>query len=268
MKFLNITNVKEIKVKLLAYLLSDKKLRKAVEDHSIILNAKKLNYKQDQLYTYTNSDFMSDPVFIESYNLGKQTDTYQFLKGNDFHWRVYVACWAADYAKKLEGDFVECGVHTGIISKSIVHYINFKNLDKKFYLLDTFSGLDPKYSSSEELEKSKKFGYKERSDLYARVKETFKEYNVKIIKGSVPSTLPQVKANKICYLSIDMNSVIPEIEALEYFWDKLIKGGIVILDDYGFVNHKEQKKAHDTFAKSKKTKVLSIPTGQGIIIKH
>ena len=69
----------------------------------------KLTYSQDCLYTTVNSDFMKDPLFIESYNKGralmpKSWGDYQF------HWRAYVLCWAANQTKNLDGDFVECGV--------------------------------------------------------------------------------------------------------------------------------------------------------------
>ncbi|MFM6908271.1 MAG: hypothetical protein ACKPKT_24985, partial [Dolichospermum sp.] len=63
------------------------------------------------------------------------------------------------------------------------------------------------------------------------------------------------------------NCTLPEIAALNFFWDKLVSGAIVVLDDYGFAPHIEQKKAHDMFATQHNVIVLSLPTGQGIIIK-
>jgi hypothetical protein len=64
-----------------------------------------------------------------------------------------------------------------------------------------------------------------------------------------------------------MNCVEPEIQAANYFWDKLVSGAVMILDDYGFGPHIEQKKAFDIFAKEKKVEILSLPTGQAIIFK-
>jgi predicted O-methyltransferase YrrM len=64
-----------------------------------------------------------------------------------------------------------------------------------------------------------------------------------------------------------MNCVIPEQEALKYFWPRLSKGGIVILDDYAWPGHENQKKSHDEFAFQHGIQVLSLPTGQGLIIK-
>jgi hypothetical protein len=64
-----------------------------------------------------------------------------------------------------------------------------------------------------------------------------------------------------------MNCVQPEVSALEYFWPRLEASAIVVLDDYGWPGHENQKDAADNFASSVGTKVLSLPTGQGILIK-
>jgi hypothetical protein len=64
-----------------------------------------------------------------------------------------------------------------------------------------------------------------------------------------------------------MNVTKPEIDAMEYFWDKLVSGAVLIHDDYGFPQHINQKHAVDAFAKQKNVPVLSLPTGQAIIFK-
>jgi len=64
-----------------------------------------------------------------------------------------------------------------------------------------------------------------------------------------------------------MNCVIPEIAAAEYFWDKLVPGAAIVLDDYGWIGCEEQKYAFNEFAKRKGVPILCLPTGQGLIIK-
>jgi len=241
-----------------------------IEKDYLLLPKKGLTYSNDLLYTYHNADFLNDPHFVESYSLGKQTDGGKLLKDYDIQWRIHVLCWAAYHARHLEGDFVDCGVHTGIFARAIVHFIKFEETGKKYYLLDTFKGMDPDYSNERELERHKLMDYNNRDEnvLYNQVKETFKNYNVEIIKGSVPETLPLVTAEKICFLSIDMNCVEPEVKALEYFWDRMVPGGMILLDDYGYANStNDQKEAHDQFARLKGVMVLTLPTCQGLIVK-
>jgi O-methyltransferase len=234
-----------------------------------LLPKSKLTFSHDLLFTYHNADFLQDKRFMESYNLGKDTDVNKSVLNNyDIFWRIHVLCWAATNAKNLEGDFVDCGVNTGIFSRAVINYIDFNSTNKKYYLLDTFNGLDERYSTKEELHQSLNDKYRSQSNTYENVKNTFKDFNVEIIKGSVPETLELVKSSKVCYLSIDMNCVQPEVDALNFFWDKLVVGGIIILDDYGYGNiTNSQKAAHDDFAKSKGIEILSLPTGQGLILK-
>ncbi|MGB0383292.1 MAG: TylF/MycF/NovP-related O-methyltransferase [Ardenticatenaceae bacterium] len=232
------------------------------------LQKEKVTYGQDLLYTHHSAGFLDDARFMEAYEIGKALDRGILLKGvYDIHWRMHTLCWAATLVQGLEGDFVDCGVCGGMYARTVMHYVDFQTLDKKYYLLDTFTGLDPKYSSDDEMIKNEKFGYRKVIGLYEHVQKAFRDFNVDIIQGSVPDTLPQVTTERICYLSIDMNSVYPEIAALEFFWDKIVPGGVIILDDYGFANNRDQKVAHDEWAATKQIKILSLPTAQGLIIK-
>lgn len=233
------------------------------KNKGVLFQGLPLTYNQDGLATMHNCDFMRDPHFVESYRRGKQTGSWGDC---DVHWRAYVACWAANQGKRLEGDFVECGVNKGGLASTVMHYVNFETLPKKFYLLDTFCGLEGKYLTKQEIEFGRTGGGYD--ECYDEVLETFKQFkNVKIIRGSVPETLSQVETKKVSYLSIDMNCVIPEIAAMEFFWDKLVTGAVVVLDDYGWMAHKLQKEALDRFATKKNILILQLPTGQGIIFK-
>jgi len=222
----------------------------------------KYNYNEDGLITTHFPSFVEDDKFITCYNSAvKETSSDPAIR-----WRTHTIIWAANRGKNLDGDFVECGVNRGFLSKIAMDYIGFEELPKTFFLLDTYEGLVEKYLTEEEKKAGKKEGGYE--PCYEKVLNTFKDYkNVKIIKGAVPETLPQVASKKIAYLSIDMNCVIPEIAAAEYFWDKMVSGAAIILDDYGHIGHKEQRHAFDKFAKNKKVDILCLPTGQGIILK-
>jgi hypothetical protein len=243
---------------------------KVEENEYLFIPRQGITYSNDLLYTYHNADFLKDPLFIESYNLGKEADGGRLLKDNDIQWRIHILCTAAYHAKHLGGDFVDCGVHTGIFARAIINFIKFEETGKKYYLLDTFKGMDPKYSTEKEMERHRQmnFGTEDEFFLYNKVKDTFRGFNVEIIKGSVPETLPLVKSEKICFLSVDMNCVEPEVRALEFFWDRMVPGGIILLDDYGYANStNDQKEAHDRFARSKGVMVMTLPTCQGLIIK-
>jgi hypothetical protein len=153
-----------------------------------------------------------------------------------------------------------------------MEYLNWDSLQKDFYLLDTFSGIDERYISQEEHE-SGIISERNSSGLYnanlSEVKENFSQWkNVKIIPGAIPETLSQVEAKKIAYLHIDMNCVVPEVAAFDCFWERLVPGAFVLLDDYAYKGHEMQKYAMDKAVGLKNLKIVSLPTGQGLVIKN
>ncbi len=60
-----------------------------------LLPKNQITYSHDLLYTYHNADFLKDPLFAKSYQLGKATDKEMLLKNYDIEWRIHVLCWAA-----------------------------------------------------------------------------------------------------------------------------------------------------------------------------
>lgn len=183
----------------------------------------------------------------------------------DIRWRAHVTQWAGWHASRLLGDFVECGVNRAFLSSSVMDFIEFdKIIDRKFYLFDTYCGLVESQISPHD-----RAAYRNRyEDTYQFVLNHFKHnHNINIIRGIIPDSLETVNIQQVAYLSIDMNCATPELAALEFFWPKMVSSGIIILDDYGFSGHEEQKRIADSFAEKQGVKVLSLPTGQGLLIK-
>jgi O-methyltransferase len=223
------------------------------------------NYNSDGMITTHTCKFIEDKDFARAYKAAEKAT------GLKLHaeWRTHTVLWAARQCITLDGDFVECGVNRGFFSRAIIEYLDFSKSKKMFYLLDTFEGMPTGYATTEEkkINDPEKWKY---DNVYNYVKKTFKKYkNVRIIKGEVPGTLKSVRTGKVAYLSLDMNSMKPEIAAAEYFWDKIVPGGIIVLDDYAYdIMYEEQRKAFDRFAKERNTQVLTLATGQGLIIKR
>ncbi len=231
-------------------------------EYGLLINP---TYNEDGIVTWHLNSFMNDEKFLKAYKLGKATKSWG--EDKDLYWRAYIACWAADHVKKLSGDFVECGVNKGGLARMIIDYIDFEKGNKRFFLLDTFKGIPSELITEEE----KKYGVsvKHYGDVYEEVINRFKAFsNVEVIKGKVPDSLIKVESNKIVYLSLDMNVAGPEIAAAEYFWDKIVPGGIILIDDYGFSNkYTVSNRLYNEFAEKRNLKVLPLATGQGILVK-
>lgn len=64
-----------------------------------------------------------------------------------------------------------------------------------------------------------------------------------------------------------MNGIEPERHALEFFYEKMVPGGVIYFDDYGWPGYVELKRMIDNFFRDKPENILYMPTGQGIVIK-
>ncbi len=227
-------------------------------------------YDQDGLRTVHNHEFISDPGFAAAYRRGIAA------AGADYkwHWRVHVGLWAATVAAELPGDFIECGVNRGFMSSAIMEHLDWDKTGRMFYLLDTFLGINADFVSAEEvadglLERNAK---EIESGFYTTdaeaVRRNFSTWeNVTIIAGSIPTTLVDISAQKIAFLHVDLNCSLPEVATLEALWDRIVTGGVILLDDYAYHGFRSQKVGIDRFACEKRCAVLSLPTGQGLIIK-
>ena len=106
-------------------------------------------------------------------------------------------------------------------------------------------------------------------DIYDLVRERFSKYpNVNFIRGIVPDILSVVdpKVKKIAYLAIDMNGSEPERSTLELFYDRIVPGGIIYFDDYGW-GYPKLRKVINNFLKDKPETLLHFPSGNSIIVK-
>ncbi len=189
-------------------------------------------------------------------------------------WRLHTLAWAADTAMQLEGDFVECGVFEGFMSHTIIEYVGFDRTPRTFYLYDTFEGFSPRYSEPDDFGVGSGFYHFAnevygRAGLYEDVVKRFAPYpNARVIRGVVPDVLKTESPDKIAYLHIDMNSPRAERGALELLFDRVVPGGVIIFDDYGWSAYAKQMEAADGFMAERGYAILELPTGQGLTVKR
>ena len=230
-------------------------------------------YVGDIFATTANCDFLHDPGFVAAVRRG--ADPGDGLGHHYSFWRTHVALWAARHAATLPGDFVECGVFKGFTARAVAAYVGFEKFPgRRFFLLDTFEGIPEEQISATERAMNTPVNqpiYRSR-DTEAHVRALFADVpGAVIVRGRIPETLARVDADKVAFLHLDMNVAEPEAAALEFFWDRLVPGGVVILDDYGFSGHNRghivQKRTLDAVAARFGVGILSLPTGQGVILK-
>ena len=228
-------------------------------------------YACDSLFTSNNAGFRESPSFRAAYARGvKASGGFDPL----IEWRVHVALWVARAASRVPGDFVECGVNAGFTSSAILESLEWGRIGKRFYLVDTFSGPVLTQYSKDEIQRGRLQAAKDAIDSGAyvtsldRVRANYSEWpNVEIVQGVVPEVLPTLGIKNVAFLHLDMNCAYPERAALEFFWDALSPHAMVLLDDYAYYGNEGLAEAINTTAAALGAEVLSLPTGQGLLIK-
>jgi len=220
-------------------------------------------FLKDGVAIYANPPFYSDDKFVKSYRGATKDELNRvFGKHQDYIiWRAHLLTWFLTQNVPRVGDFVECGVWYGWLSKTICLYSEFWNLDRTFFLIDSWDG----ESYADPLAVNRKG-----QTLFQDVSNRFPYNNVKLIKGRVPTVFNSSdfpKIEKVAYLGLDMNGWEAEVASLEYFYPKLVKGGIIYLDDYGH-NYHNQVEMIDDFFKDKVEKPLYFPCGSAIYVKQ
>jgi hypothetical protein len=220
--------------------------------------------------TITNylSTFRQNPKFIEAYAKGNELQDYDLKSYN----RIHQAIWGTSLAMQSEGDWVELVAARGFLMSAALKYHKEKwnQSSKNLWLVDTFSPFHINPATGIQRESGEKMAEHcaEYCDDIDLVKEHFNEFNnVHFLQGLIPDCLDRLKVEKISFLHIDLNSPKPETEALSFLWDRLIKGAIILLDDYGYAKRRDQHDAMNDLALRYSFEILQIPSGQGLAIK-
>lgn len=219
--------------------------------------------------------FLEDPSFAAAFTAIRGSHQYdQYASPHTVAWRLHTLVWAALNGLALDGDFVECGVFKGDFAWVVARVTDFARQPRTFFLYDTFAGFAPGYSSAEDFPEAPGFFdfadnvYKDPA-IYREVLNKFSDFpNVRVVRGIVPESFVEASPEKIAFLHIDLNSPVAEVAALEVLFDRVVPGGAIVFDDYGWHLFHKQKIAEDAFMAARGHRILELPTGQGLVVKR
>ena len=221
--------------------------------------------------------YMADNLIAVARNLGFTRDQAflsaavgAFQQPEDLSklWRLHTYCWAISTALSLDGALVECGVYEGLYAVTALGTLGTAIApERDYYLYDTFQGLDDRYASEVEMRMSVSEFAAE--GLEAQVRQRFAPWaNVHVVAGTVPDVLADTAPDRVAFLHLDMNCAGAEIAALEFFYNRISEGGVILLDDYGRSEFEPMFDAYQAWFGARNLRILELPTGQGLIIKH
>jgi len=230
----------------------------------------------DRMLTLDKSaGFLEEPGFAEAFQSIRGSHVYdQYAPPGSIAWRLHTLVWAARQALPLDGDYVECGVFKGDMSWVITRTVDLGGRGKTLYLYDTFAGYSDKYSSQEDFPQNPGFlaianDIYRIPGLYQSVRDRFAPLPfVRVVQGVMPDALQEVAPERIAFLHIDLNSPAAELGVLDQLFDRVVPGGMIVFDDYGWCFFRKQKDAEDEFMRRRGYQILELPTGQGLVVKR
>jgi O-methyltransferase len=151
----------------------------------------------------------------------------------------------------IPGAIVECGVwRGGMMMAAALTLKSLGRMDRDIYLCDTFAGMveptehdrDVRGNLAEvRFKEAPKQGavvdwcYASLADVKNNMQSTgYSPQRIHYVEGKVEDTLPQGAPEKIAVLRLDTDWYESSIHEMVHLYPRLQRGGVLILDDYGF----------------------------------
>ena len=168
----------------------------------------------------------------------------------------------------IAGDIVECGVWKGGSMLLVAGKLaRLGDKGRQLYLFDTFEGMseptkedvsavdqttaDQLLNAAERIDGNNVWCYSPLEEVKTNLQKSgYPVGQIHFIKGKVEDTLPEPSIGKIALLRLDTDWYESTKHELETLYDKLVPGGILIIDDYG--HWSGSRKAVDEFIAARK----------------
>ncbi len=142
---------------------------------------------------------------------------------------------------KIEGEFIECGVLLGgsVMAAELV-LGRHEGASRDVYALDTFSGfvarnaqldIDLRTGGVAGVPQAVLFDFSAGSIANM---QSVGYPRLRIVKGDVLQTIPTLDVDRIALLRLDTDTYETTKFELESLYDRVVRGGVIIVDDYGY----------------------------------
>lgn len=193
---------------------------------------------------------------------------YRHIKGHTAvtEDRCYILQALCKHALHLDGHMAECGVYRGGTAFLLASTLRAQaNGRIALHLFDTFAGMPA--SANDDLSDHKQGDFGDTS-LQA-VQAYLREFPaVSFHPGAIPDTFSQVDVMRFSFVHIDVDLYQSAKDCCEFFYPRMVQGGIMIFDDYGFPHYRDaERRAVDEFFGAQIETPIVLRTGQCLVMK-
>ena len=179
----------------------------------------------------------------------------------------------ARQAAQLPGEFWECGVHQGGSAVLLAEVLRRHRPDGQppcLRLFDTFTGMPPIDPDHDLYYPKRDERAAEELDSLVAVRERLAPYSdvgIEFHPGLLPETFAGQESARIALAHIDMDLYRSIQGACEFLYPRLVPGGVLVFDDYGYPSCPGARRAVDEFFADKPEVPLISPTAQALVFK-
>ena len=112
------------------------------------------------------------------------------------------------------------------------------------------------------------FGRGVRFRFSCRRRESLTDFrsHIDIRPGWIPDTFQGLEQNRYAFAHVDVDIYQSTLDCCEYFYPRLVPGGVLLFDEYTFAAARGEKDAVDEFFADKPESPITLPTGQALIL--
>jgi len=183
--------------------------------------------------------------------------------------RCHVLATLASQAAGLEGDWVEAGVYRGGTARLLVRLLDDVEPGgtTRLHLFDTFEGM-PVTDADLDDHVEGDFADTSLEAVRDRVVQVSSDPDrVTFHPGRIPETFAGLDDLRVALAHVDVDIHRSVADCCEFLYPRLVVGGFLVFDDYGFPSCPGARRAVDDFFNDKPEVPLVLPTGQAVVFR-
>ncbi len=185
------------------------------------------------------------------------------------HDRAWTLINAFQHVRSLTGEVWETGVYQGgsaSLLKSLIEESQATAGEQPTFLrlFDSFEGLPP---SDHKLDLHHTGDFND-TGIEQVIRIVGTEDWIDFRKGWIPETFTGLEDSRIRLAHIDVDLYQPILDSCAFIYPRLVPGGVLVFDDYGFPSCPGARAAIDEFFKDKPESPLILINGQCVVVRH
>ena len=172
-----------------------------------------------------------------------------------------------------DSDLIECGCLFGHSTHMLATLMQAAAHRGELHVFDSFEGLsefdaeDYSEFTPDEASTTKKRKHFEAD--YGTVSASLSKYPfVHLYKGWIPTQFHKIEHCRFGFASIDVDLYKPTLDSLAFIFPRLVDGGMIYFDDYGYRDFPGARKAVDEYLADRNIRMfLRLPSGAAILMK-